>query len=207
MRAPSVVRVVLCALAAEAAHLVALRPRLLRWGATEAEIARRLPGDELVAAAHTVSTRAVGIDAPPSDVWPWLVQMGDGRGGLYSYDALNRLFGYTSGPSATTVLAEHQGLAVGDVIPLGRGPDWPVAILELERSLVLEPVPGEVSWCFALEPRGAGTRLVSRVRVGVGPPWALRALGPVVDLPWFAMERRMLRGVATRAEGLARERR
>lgn len=187
MRPRALARLALGALAAVAAHLVVVRPRLLRWGATDAEIARLLPGDELVAAAHTVSTRAVGIDAPPGDIWPWLVQMGDGRGGLYSYDALDRLFGYISGPSATTILVDHQSLAAGDVIPLGRGPDWPVAILEPERALVLEPVPGRVSWCFALEPDGATTRLVSRVRVGIGPRWALLALAPVPTCrgsPW-----------------------
>ena len=80
------------------------------------------------------STRAVSVSAEPSDVWPWLVQMGDGRGGLYSCDRLDMLFGYLHAPSTGVVLPEYQDLAVGDVIPLGRGPDWLVTVVDTERA-------------------------------------------------------------------------
>jgi len=180
------------------------RPRHLTWGATSVEGRGTLPGDEIVAKPAVVSTRAVTVHAPPSDIWPWLVQMGEGRGGLYSYDTLDRFFGYLHAPSAERVLPEFQDLAVGDVIPLGRGPSWPVVALERERALVLEPVAGSVSWCFALQPVDAGTtRFVSRVRVDVGPRPLLWVLAPLVDLPWLLMERQMLRGIRRRAEALA----
>ena len=181
-----------------------LRPRLLRLGATREEARRTLPGDELVRDPFLVSTRAVSIAAPPASVFPWLVQMGDGRGGLYSFDVLDRLFGYLSAPSATTVLPQFQHLAPGDVIPIGRGPDWPVAEVVPDRALVVAPVEGSVSWCWALAPDGAGTRLLSRVRVRVSSRALLAALGPAVDVPWLVMEREMLRGIRRRAERLQR---
>jgi hypothetical protein len=66
------------------------------------------------------ATHAVTVDAPPEDIWPWLVQIGNHRGGLYSYDWLDRLFGFLDRPSATRILPEFQQLAVGDTILLGR---------------------------------------------------------------------------------------
>ena len=70
-----------------------LRPWYNRWGATEADVARSLPGDELVPAPMLGYTRAITIQAPVEQVWPWLAQMGQGRGGLYSYDRLENLAG------------------------------------------------------------------------------------------------------------------
>ena len=142
-----------------------LRPRHVHWGATLDETRRRLPGDDDVSFPYVVTTRAVSIDARPDQIWPWLVQIGAGRGGLYSYEWLDRLFGYTTENSADEILPEFQQLAVGDVIPMGRGPSWPVVVVEPQRALVVEGVPGRVSWCFALFPTETGTRLVSRVRM------------------------------------------
>ena len=83
-----------------ALYLLAVRPPLLRWGASDDEVRRKHPGDRAVPDPHTVSTRAVAIGAQPDQIWPWLAQMGAGRGGLYSYDWLDRLFGYTGSPSS-----------------------------------------------------------------------------------------------------------
>lgn len=189
------------------AYHAGVRRRLLRWGADDSEVARGLPGDDRITDPYVVSTRAISVAAQPGDIWPWLAQLGDRRGGLYSYDRLDMLFGYLHGPSADVVLPEHQDLAVGDVIPLGRGPDWPVVDLEAERSLVVEPADAEVTWCWALLPEdNSTTRLLSRVRARVGTRTLMRVLGPAVDLPWFLMERRMLHGIARRAEALARSR-
>jgi hypothetical protein len=184
-----------------------VRPRLLHWGADDGEVAQALPGDGRIADPYVVSTRAVSIAAEPSDIWPWLAQMGDGRGGLYSYDRLDMLFGYQHAPSANVVLPEYQDLAVGDVIPLGRGPDWPVTVADPERALVVEPASAEVTWCWAIIPTDSRTRLVSRVRVRVGTQVLLWMLAPAIDLPWFMMERQMLHGIARRAEALAGSRR
>lgn len=181
-------------------YRLTLRPRLLGWGAGASELGAPLPGDEIIANPHVVSTRAVTIDAPRSSVWPWLVQMGYRRGGLYSYDRLDRLFGYLDAPSADSVLPQFQQISAGDVIPLGRGPSWRVALAEPDCTLVLEPVPGAVSWSFVLHGQGGTTRLISRVRVGVGSGPVLWAAAPLVELPWFLMERRMLFGIERRAE-------
>ena len=192
---------------ASAAAYVALRPRLVRWGATDAEVAGPMPGDALVAGADYALTFAVTIDAPPADVWPWLAQMGYQRGGLYSYDWLDRLFGFLDRPSATTVLPEFQVLRAGDRIPIGRGPSWPVASAEPERALVLEPVAGTVTWAFQLTPTTDGrTRLVtrSRGRFANGLRDALTA--EVMRPAAFVMTRGMLLGIRRRAEALARRR-
>ena len=189
------------------AYHLGIRPRLLRWGADEGEIARAFPGDDRIDDPNLVSTRAVSVAAEARDIWPWLVQMGDGRGGLYSFDRLDMLFGYLHAPSASVVLPQHQDLEVGDVIPLGRGPDWPVVVLDRERALVVEPAGTAITWCWLIVRTGNGhARLVSRVRLGIGNPLLLWLLAPAIDLPWFVMERQMLRGIARRAEALAASR-
>jgi hypothetical protein len=75
-----------------------------------------MPGDALIPDPTDLSMQAVTVNAPPEDIWPWLVQIGYQRGGLYSYDWLDRLFGYLDRPSATRILPEFQRLAVGDEI-------------------------------------------------------------------------------------------
>jgi hypothetical protein len=116
------------------------------------------------------------------------------------------LFGYLAGPSSRVILPQFQHLAPGDVIPLGAGPDWPVSIVEPDRALVVEPAGQDVTWCWMLDACGrTHTRLISRVRVHAGSRTAIRLLGPLIDLPWFLMERKMLLGIAERAEAAARE--
>ncbi|MDQ0756221.1 hypothetical protein [Arthrobacter sp. B3I4] len=200
----SVLRAVAALLAGLAAYHRFLRPLHLHWGASLEEAGRSMPGDQLVQCPFVTTTRAVSVQAAPGNVWPWLVQMGNGRGGLYSYDFLDRAFGILSGPSAETVLPEFQQLRAGDVIPLGKGPDWPVALVDPRRDLVLEPVHGRVSWCFALYPAGNATRLVSRVRIRIYTRAVLWLLGPLIDASWFIMERKMLLGIRQRAERLDR---
>src|SRR5215203_5612168 len=89
-----------------------LRDWVLTWGATAEEVTRRLPGDELLEEADVVATRAIGIEAPPSAIWPWLVQMGPGRAGAYTYDWIENLFGLNM-HSADRIHAEWQNLRSG----------------------------------------------------------------------------------------------
>ena len=133
------------------------------------------------------------------------MQIGYQRGGLYSYDWLDRLFGYLDRPSATHILPQFQDLAVGDRIPLGRGPSWPVAVVEPSRALVLDMrnMGGfDWVWQFGLytidEQR---TRLVSRSGVRARTFWA-RLLTYAIEPAGFVMTRRMLLGVKERAEAL-----
>jgi hypothetical protein len=108
----------------------------LTWGATRQEVTGALPGDELIPDPDLLSTRAVTIDAGASSVWPWLVQMGSGRGGAYTYDWIENLFGLDM-HSADEILPQFQHLAAGDVLPLGpKGPGMRVKVCEPGRTLV-----------------------------------------------------------------------
>ncbi|MBQ0988727.1 SRPBCC family protein [Micromonospora sp. PSH03] len=177
--------------------------RWLTWGATTGEVAGTLPGDEFLAAPDIVSTRAVTIEAPPMAVWPWLVQMGSGRGGAYTYDWVENLFGLDM-HSADEILPRFQHLATGDELPLGRnGPAMRVEILDPGRTLVFRSADGAWVWSFHLRPDGAGTRLISRNRIAlVGGPGPVRIAYRLVMEPGsLIMERRMLLGIKQRAEG------
>jgi hypothetical protein len=177
------------------AAYVAARQWYRTWGIDPAEAAKLLPGDELVAEPTACDTRGITIDAPPEAVWPWLVQMGYGRGGWYSYDAIDM-----KGASSDAIVPEHQSLAVGDVVPTDPGGGFVVKVVEPEQALVLyidpevlaarkdaaatpaDATPGlaasgrfletalppqfTAAWAFVLEPLGGGqTRLLERFRV------------------------------------------
>ena len=176
-----------------------------RWGATPADMTRVMAGDALVRDPTYSGTLAIIVTARPEHVWPWLVQIGYQRGGLYSYDWLDRLFGYLDGPSATRILPDFQPLAAGDRIPLGRGPSWPVAIVEPNRALVLDMRNmGGLDWVwqFGLYPiDDTRTQLVSRSRVRTRAMWA-RLLTHAIEPAGFLMTRRMLLGLKQRSEAL-----
>ena len=175
------------------------------WGASSSDLARVMAGDRLLPDWTYSGTTAVTVDARPEHIWPWLMQMGYQRGGLYSYDWLDHLFGYLDRPSATRILPEFQHLAVGDHIPVGRGPSWPVAVLEWNRALVLDMRNlGGLDWVwqFGLYPVDeTRTRLISRSRVRAQTMWA-GPLTHVIEPAGFLMTRRMLLGLKERAEAL-----
>jgi hypothetical protein len=178
----------------------------LSWGATDEEAARTLPGDDLLAGPDIVSTRAVWIDAPAREIWPWLVQMGPGRAGAYTYDWIENLAGLGM-HSADRILPQFQDRKVGDAQRLGkRGPVLRVSVLEPERALVMRSDDGNWIWAFILVPEGTGTRLISRNRIAVpAGPVAVRALNTYLMEPGsLIMERKMLLGIRQRAERLAR---
>jgi hypothetical protein len=182
-----------------------IRRWMNQWGATPSDLARVMAGDRLLPEWTYSGTTAITINARPEHVWPWLVQIGYQRGGLYSYDWLDRLFGFLDRPSATTILPEYQHLAVGDVIPLGQGPGWPVAVIEPNRALVLDMRNmGGLDWVwqFGLDPVDeTRTRLISRSRVRAQAVWA-RLLTHAIEPAGFVMTRRMLLGLKQRAEAL-----
>lgn len=186
-------------LAGVAAYHFAVRPRLLRWGATDDEVERDMAGDDLVPDPNYISTRAITVQAPPDKVFPWLTQIGYQRGGLYSYDWIDQLLGYLDRPSADQILPEFQEVQPGDVIPIGRIGGWLVRIVDAPRSFVVEPVPGKVSWAFSLYTYADGsTRLVTRVRARL----AFSVVNFMLDPCEFVMLRRMLLGIKERAESL-----
>jgi len=182
-----------------------IRRWMNQWGTTPSDLARVMAGDRLLAEWTYSGTTAVTVDARPEHIWPWLVQIGYQRGGLYSYDWLDRLFDYLDRPSATRILPEFQHLAVGDVIPLGQGPGWPVAVIEPNRALVLDMRNlGGLDWVwqFELHPIDeTRTRLISRSRVRAHAVWA-RLLTHAIEPAGFVMTRRMLLGLKERGEAL-----
>ena len=183
------------------------RPWCLTWGATGDEPARMLPGDELLERPDLVSTRAISITAPPSAVWPWLAQMGSGRGGLYTYDWIENLLGLHM-HSVDVVLPQFQEIKVGDAQRLGQsGPILRVAAADPESALVLRSDDGNWVWAFCLVSDGAETRLISRNRIATpGGSWPSRVLYRYVMEPGsLVMERKMLLGIKERAERPAQE--
>jgi hypothetical protein len=174
------------------------RPWHARWGATDEEVARALPGDELLPDAN-VTTRAITIDARPEEVWPWLVQLGYGRGGWYSYDWIDN----DGHPSASRVVPELQRLEPGDQILMAPGLGPRVRAVEPDRYLLAGDAGGGI-WCLALYPLGGGrTRLVSRWRTRWPITLASIFWVLVSDPGSFVMERRMLLGIKRRVERAA----
>jgi hypothetical protein len=174
----------------------------LHWGATAAEVAGSMPGDELVPHAQFRATRAITIDAPPQAVWPWLVQVGALRAGWYSNDLLDNL----GHPSATTIVAELQHLEIGQWVPMspsGTPSDRNAFIVHsFEVNEWLLWTKPDSTWAWRLTPMYRGTRLVTRVHAAYD--WRrplVAALGVVLmEFGDFAMQRRMLRGIKARAE-------
>ena len=117
---------------AAAAYVYAVRPWWRSWGVDPEESLMALPGDDLVPDANVSETRAIDIDAPPDAVWPWLVQMGYGRGGWYSYDAIDM-----KGGSLDRIDPSLQGLAEGDLVPVAPDAAFQARVLEPGHALVL----------------------------------------------------------------------
>jgi hypothetical protein len=179
----------------------------LSWGATDAEVAANMPGDELMACADRSTTRAVTIVASPDEVWPWLVQMGQGRGGLYSYDFLENLIGCDI-HSADHIVDEWQHVTVGELFRLHPDVALTVAVVEPDHALVVRggvpmgdtPPPYDFTWAFVLNELADGnTRLAIRERYAFTRRWAALIVEPVLAVS-FVMTRKMLHGVRARAE-------
>jgi hypothetical protein len=202
-------------LAAAIGYRYIVSPRLHTWGATPDEVHRPMPGDELVPNPMMSGTRAVTIAAPPEDIWPWLVQIGYGRAGFYSYKAIERLMGLTAISNADRVLSEFQQLTLGDVVPFGPGAALPVVALRENRHLcfAMSEHLGAVTWAFGLYPIDRDhTRLVSR-NLGFMPDWTVSSILAhpsrwrtelpmklFINLGGFVMVRKMLLGIKQRAE-------
>jgi hypothetical protein len=166
-----------------------------------------MPGDSLVQDPLEVTTRAITINAWPHHVWPWLAQMGKGRGGLYSYDWLDQVFGVLDGASSDTLIPRFHEIRAGDTIPVGGSAGWPVAIAIPNELLLLDvhEAGTHVTWAFAVDSISpTQTRLIMRVRARLPNSWKLPLQIAVLDPAEFLMVRRQLMGIRDRAERLAR---
>lgn len=190
---------------------ILLRPWHMTWGTTPAERSGVLPGDDLVPDARYVVDHAIVVHAPTAAVWPWVAQLGRDRGGFYSYDRLERLFGVDI-HNIDSIVPAWQERAPGDLVPatqpgyLGlfdRPLGWRVLRFEPGRALVLE------NWgTFVVEPIDSSTTLLHvRMRGAGRPSLAAMPVAPIGLLAFepahFIMERGMLRGIRRRAEGIA----
>ncbi len=199
-----------------------VRPRLLTWGATAEEVATTYPGDELIPDADgSVFTMGTTLPAPPEKVWPWLVQMGFGRAGWYSWDRLDN----AGNPSADRIVPEWQSVQVGQrLIEASDGRNWfTVELVEPNRTLVLRTIIDLLSgrsvdpnarlprayadgvWSFNLRPADGGqTRLVARSRGKTRPALLTRPFGLAVGDPaHFIMQTRQFHGLRTRVSSPA----
>lgn len=201
------------AAAAAAAGLAALyrghvKRWMYRWGATDGEVIATLPGDEWVTPGAPRTTRAITIDAPREAVWPWLAQIGEDRGGFYSYSLLERVVGaHVNNTNTNTIHQEWQDLHVGDAIWLARrhgerSRQMVAAMEPNSRLLLMAPddyarvqngQKASGAWGFYLTGQSGRTRLLVRGSGGVvGRIW--------FDVPHFVMEQKMMRGICERAQ-------
>jgi hypothetical protein len=174
----------------------------LRWGATDAEVAAPMPGDELVPSAPFWATRAVTIDAPPSEVWPWLVQVGFGRAGFYSYDWADNL----GRRSARVLLPEYQSPRPGDVAaPMASSIDERTAstVVMAEEPHVLVWAKPDSTWAWRLTEDAGRTRLVTRLKARYQAGLFLPVTVLLMEVGDFPMMRRMLLGLSERAHAAA----
>jgi hypothetical protein len=177
------------------------RPWQLKWGSTREELERLMPGDEIVKRPMFNATRAVTINARPEDIWPWLVQIGFGRAGWYSYDVLDNL----GRRSAERIRPDLQHIQPGDLVPIGPGKSsgmWVKGFVQDRWILWWTKKNDQTTWAWALYqmPDGA-TRLVTRVRAPYSwrQPLSLVWL-PMLELADFPMMRKCLLGIKRRAE-------
>jgi hypothetical protein len=179
------------------------------WGATEAEVARTLPGDELIERVPGDSTHGATIDAPPEEVWPWLAQMGDDRGGFYSYTFIENLLQKTAAGgeaiyhNANRILPEYQNPQPGEGLVMDSLKVYDVEpgkwLLAAQRSKA-----GEFDWVWLwhMEPVGADqTRLLVRMAIRLPGVAGNSVVSNVTDLSAFVMGQRMIEGLRLRAEG------
>jgi hypothetical protein len=193
--------------AAAAAYIRLARPRQLRWGATDQESDGSLPGDDLIANPDLTATRAITVHTSADQVWPWIAQLGQGRGGFYSYDVLENLVGCDI-HSADQIVPQWQAITVGGQVKLHPEVGLGVAVVELGRALVVRggvpmgaaPPPYDFTWAFVLQEQPEGTtRLLVRERYAYTQRWAPLLVEPVAVVA-FVMSQRMLRGIRDRAE-------
>jgi len=195
---------------AYAIAVVAIRPLYLQWGTTAEERGARLLGDDLVEAPRYRVDHAITIRAPADSVWPWLAQLGQDRGGFYSYAWLERLVGDDI-HNANRINPDWQRLRAGDTVfatqadylggRLGH-PGWRVTAVEPGRGLYLE------NWgAFVLRPVDSNTtRFIIRTRGAGTPNLTMVMLAPfnvfVFEPAHFIMQRAMMRGIRGRAEAV-----
>lgn len=189
----------------------AILPAIHRWGATDAEVARTLPGDELLTNPLVDWTHATTINAPPAAVWPWIAQLGDTRGGYYSYTFIENQVGALTGAAdynvvyvnADRIHPEWQNPQPGDSLIQSVLQVYAVEPGQYLLANSLDPTVMNWVWLWYLEPMAQGqqTRLVVRMAIATGAEISNPVMGFMMDIGGFVMEQNMLQGIKVRAEG------
>lgn len=187
-----------------ALYFFGIRPAQLRWGATPGECARAMPDDALVADPTFNATRAITIQATPSQIWPWLIQMGFGRAGFYGYDLIENLGSGRGIRSAQTIIPALQSPKPGDELPLSIAATLVYGPIQPNQFMIWRSadVPCDGTFVWELVPIDAThTRLISRIRWNYvkSPPGFL--LGVFTEFTDHVAVRKILEGVRDRAEG------
>lgn len=183
------------------AYLGFIRPRQVRWGATDTEVARRLPGDDIVQHPSFNATRAVTIHASPEAVWQWIIQIGSKRAGWYSLDWIDN----AGIPSADYIIPELQQMETGDFVPMtpdGKNGMW-VKDCQINAYMLWWDKKANSTWLWSLQPIAPHqTRLITRLRVRYSwaSVWLLYYL--LQDVGDIVMMRKCMLGIKRRAEQL-----
>jgi hypothetical protein len=183
-----------------AVYLWVVKPWHMRWGATDAEVGQSMAGDELILGAEQ-ATRAITIEALPEEVWPWLVQLGYGKAGWYSYDWIDNDFQ----SSAARIIPGYQDLAVGDKILMMPEMGFVVESIDEPKSIVSVLEDGSTTWCLALYSDGGASRLVSRWRAKFEKTPTTFFMTMLSEPGTFIMEQKMLRTIRDRVETATNE--
>ena len=187
-----------------ALYFFAIRPAQLRWGATPAELARAMPDDGLVADPVFDATRAITINAPPDQIWPWLIQMGFGRAGFYGYDLIENLGSGRGLRSAQTIIPAFQNPKPGDELPLSVAATLVYGPIQPNRFMIWRSsdLPCDATFVWELVPIDANhTRLISRIRWNYAESPGGFVLGVFTEFADHVAVRRILEGIRDRAEG------
>jgi len=188
--------------AAAFAYMRVIRPWQTRWGATDKEVARTMPGDDVIAQPNWLATRAVTVEAAPEEIWPWIVQIGFRRAGWYGYDWVDNLGRHSS----ERVIPELQHVEPGDHIPMSPWTYLVVKAFEADRWMLWINPEGTGTWCwglYAVDERR--TRLVTRMRSRYHWRSPLLIGDLLVDMFDIIFMRACLLGIKRRAEALAKE--
>ncbi|MCP4421589.1 MAG: hypothetical protein GY805_33675 [Chloroflexi bacterium] len=184
------------------AYLKIIRPWQLYWGSRDDEIERSMPGDEIVVKPSFNATRAVTINAPAENIYPWIVQIGLNRAGWYSYDVLDNL----ARKSAERIMPEHQKIEVGDLIPMSPDGKQGIWVKEFRKNewILWWDKAGGTTWAWGMYPDGEkGCRLITRVRVKYEWRSIAAIFNLLIEFFDYPMMRKCMLGIKERAEAIS----
>jgi len=184
------------------AYFAWIRPWQLRWGATDEEVRRAMPGDGVVIKPSFDATRAATIQSPPQAIYPWIVQMGMTRAGWYSYDLLDNL----GRPSARRLLPELQQIYAGQVIPMSPDGKYGVYVKEFKENewILWDDKEGDTTWFWGMYPTPDGaTRLITRIRTKYRWLGLTALFNLLIEFGDIIMMRKCMLGIKERAEALS----